>query len=330
MSYLDAQDDNDSLAPDLKGVAIGYDPATDSYDLLIIFWPPFSGLLTDDQILFNIDTDRRTNTGYPLSVLGLGADYLINIKGSYKGTTAMLWRTPSSDSSRWSLVGTLAGFENTDDDSIFLTIPASDLGSVISFNFALASSWEGIYDTYYDFLPNSGHLNYYRVPVTTTTAPTTTTTIPTTTTTLPPSTTTTTAPSGQFRDVSSGHPYYTQIIDLASRGIVAGFLDGTFQPNSSVTRQQFAKMIVKTLDLPVSEADACPFIDVPTNLPSTDPLYPDHYVAVCAAYGITVGKTSATFAPWEDISRAQLITMVARAAGLNEPPDSYTPPFSAV
>jgi hypothetical protein len=56
-------------------------------------------------------------------------------------------------------------------------------------------------------------------------------------------------------------------------------------------------------------------------------LYPDNYVAVAAMYGITQGVSADRFAPWNKITRAQVITMVARAAALAEPPAGYKPPF---
>ncbi|MFH0916295.1 MAG: PQQ-dependent sugar dehydrogenase [bacterium] len=129
-----------------------------------------------------------------------------------------------------------------------------------------------------------------------------------------------------FSDIASS-PYQAAILDLASRGVIDGFPDGTFRPESPVTRQQFAKMIVKSLGLPVSQSDISPFVDVGSNMDPTDPLYPDHYVAVCFAYGITQGKTPTTFGPYANMTHAQLITMVARAADLPEPPADYTPPF---
>ncbi len=167
-------------------------------------------------------------------------------------------------------------------------------------------------------------------PITTTTTPraTTTTTLPhATTTTLPPTTTTTLSQGGQFRDVGPTHPYRNQIADLASKGIVGGFSDGTFRPDGWVTRQQFAKMVVKTLGYPVGQQDLCPFLDVGNNMDPADGLYPDHYVAVCAARGITTGKRPGEFAPYDNMTRAQLITMVARAANLPEPPADYLPPI---
>ncbi len=132
----------------------------------------------------------------------------------------------------------------------------------------------------------------------------------------------------KFPDVPAHHPYHQAVYELADQGIISGYADGTFGPGDSVLRQQFAKMIVKTLGLPVSAEDHCPFGDVPTNLDPHDPLYPDKYVAVCAAHRITVGKTPTTFDPYASITREQLITMVVRAAGLPAAPSGYTPPFT--
>ena len=129
-----------------------------------------------------------------------------------------------------------------------------------------------------------------------------------------------------FSDVGSS-PYGRAIESLARAGIISGYPDGTFRPDAPVTRQQFAKMVVKSLGLPVSPSDDCPFVDVGSHMDPTDPLYPDRYVAVCAAHGITEGKTPTVFGPYDNMTRAQLITMVARAADLPEPPADFAPVF---
>ena len=90
-----------------------------------------------------------------------------------------------------------------------------------------------------------------------------------------------------FSDVSSGDDYAEAINELSSLGIIDGKADGTFRPRELVTRQQFAKMIVLTLGLPVTESDVCPFSDVDLSGPGD--LFPDNYVAVAAAQGITKG-----------------------------------------
>lgn len=137
------------------------------------------------------------------------------------------------------------------------------------------------------------------------------------------------APALAFTDVDAGAPYYAAISDLSSRGVVSGFADGTFRPEENVKRMQFAKMIVKALDLAVSQQDECPFPDVPGGIDADDPLYARHYVAACAAHHITRGKTATTFAPYDSITREQLVTMVARAAALPAPPAGYEPSFTA-
>jgi hypothetical protein len=133
--------------------------------------------------------------------------------------------------------------------------------------------------------------------------------------------------SASFPDVPDNHPYFDAIQDMAGRGIINGFGDGRFKPDDPVARQQFAKMIMKAVALPVSEADICPFTDVEANLDPRDPLYANHYVAACASYGITTGFTPTIFHPYSNMSVAQLITMVARSDYLSEPPSSYSPPF---
>ena len=130
-----------------------------------------------------------------------------------------------------------------------------------------------------------------------------------------------------FSDVKAANPYFAAITTLAGNGIVTGFPDGSFRPNSTVTRQQFAKMVVKALGLAVTGRETCPFTDV---LPQSgsDALYPAKYVAVCEANGITSGKTDTSFAPNDSITRQQLISMVVRAVDLATPPDTYQSGFS--
>jgi hypothetical protein len=118
-----------------------------------------------------------------------------------------------------------------------------------------------------------------------------------------------------FSDIQPGDDYSEAILDLSDWGIITGFEDGTFRPNDPVTRQQFAKMVVNALGLTVTGSEYCPFVDV-ANQVGTDPFYPSKYVAVCANNGITVGKTANTFDPYSNITRAQVMTMVVRAAPL--------------
>jgi uncharacterized repeat protein (TIGR02543 family) len=131
-----------------------------------------------------------------------------------------------------------------------------------------------------------------------------------------------------FADVGSTHPYYAAITDLSNRGIINGYTNGNFGPNDPVKRQQFAKMVVLTGGYPVSEANVCPFADVEVSGPGD--FFPDNYVAVCAANGITLGRTPTSFDPYALITRYQVVSMVVRMADnlqpglLALPPESWT------
>ena len=131
-----------------------------------------------------------------------------------------------------------------------------------------------------------------------------------------------------FPDVPTSYRYRLQIEVLAGVGVVSG-VGGSFEPERSLTRQQFAKMIVLAMRLPVSEADVSPFGDVAVSGPGG--LYPDNYVAAAAKAGIVKGTKVATgtsralFSPYKAVTVAQMVTMASRAAGrpLATPPSTY-------
>lgn len=49
----------------------------------------------------------------------------------------------------------------------------------------------------------------------------------------------------QFRDVRSGDWYASDVARLSTLGVIAGYPDGTFRPNASVTRAEFANVASK-------------------------------------------------------------------------------------
>jgi len=126
-----------------------------------------------------------------------------------------------------------------------------------------------------------------------------------------------------FRDAMAEQKYYRAIYHLAKAGVVSGYQDGTFKSYNPVLRAQFAKMATLSLDLAVTEgALPVPFWDV--EKPTTS-LYPDDYVAVAAANDLILGYSDGSFRPYVDISRAQLLTIVVRAAEHFKPAALTTP-----
>ena len=141
-------------------------------------------------------------------------------------------------------------------------------------------------------------------------------------TTLPP------GPYKWFVDVRAGAPYGDAVDALAEAGIVNGYGDGRFGLMDPVLRQQFAKMIVETLELGVLDYVIPPFVDVP--MENIGPrYYPTKHIYICWMAGITKGKDATHFAPYENVTRHQLVTMVVRSVKslLETPPDDWTGTF---
>ena len=70
--------------------------------------------------------------------------------------------------------------------------------------------------------------------------------------------------SGQvnFSDLPSTHWAYQAVNDMVSRGVLNGFEDGTFRPNDYVTKEQFAKVLVLSFNLPLLDSETPAFSDV--------------------------------------------------------------------
>ncbi|MGN0163573.1 MAG: S-layer homology domain-containing protein, partial [Candidatus Ornithomonoglobus sp.] len=83
-----------------------------------------------------------------------------------------------------------------------------------------------------------------------------------------------------FCDVSESHWAYEYISSMAARGIIEGYDDGSFLPEKTVTRAEFAKMLAGAAALSPAEAS---FGDV-----SEDAWYLD-YVRAASAYLVPEG-----------------------------------------
>lgn len=66
----------------------------------------------------------------------------------------------------------------------------------------------------------------------------------------------------EFSDLENDHWAYSAIMTMSQKGIINGYGDGTFKPNNSVSRAEFAKMLVKSLDISINEKAKSSFIDM--------------------------------------------------------------------
>ncbi len=105
-----------------------------------------------------------------------------------------------------------------------------------------------------------------------------------------------------------GHDDEPHIRKLAEMGVVDGYGGGVFGPEDSVTREQFAKLLVLSVGIDVS--GAITGLDFADNFQISNWAKP--YVAVAVEKGLIAGLGNNMFAPRANVTRAQALTMIAR------------------
>ena len=111
----------------------------------------------------------------------------------------------------------------------------------------------------------------------------------------------------KFADVDAGAWYAANVGFAAENGIVSGYEDGTFRPENTITREEFATMICRLKKYDTSVTGS--FSDVPA----------DHwaasYIAAMKANGIIGGYEDGSFGLGKNITRAEAIAIINRATG---------------
>jgi hypothetical protein len=116
-----------------------------------------------------------------------------------------------------------------------------------------------------------------------------------------------TAAGKTFGDIK-GHANKNAIEALAARGIINGMTETAFQPNSSMTRAEFAAIVVRGLGLTPKEVTV--FKDIKSGT------WYSGYIGTAYTYGIVKGTSDTTFTPNSTITKEEAAAMVARAAVL--------------
>ena len=111
-----------------------------------------------------------------------------------------------------------------------------------------------------------------------------------------------------FSDVA-GHWAEASIKQAVSIGMVKGYLDGTFQPNHTVTRAEFAVMLMNVLKPQGTGADLT-FTDT-----AKIGAWAQTAVAQAVQGGIITGYEDGGFRPNAEITRAEMAVILAKALG---------------
>lgn len=105
------------------------------------------------------------------------------------------------------------------------------------------------------------------------------------------------------------HWSQSDVLKLVSLGVVHGFEDGTYKPEGSVTRAQFAKLLVEAVGLTPGASQHLDFTDAV-------PDWAAGYVATAVQAGLVTGYDDGTFRADDLITREAMAVMVARALGM--------------
>ncbi|XID96271.1 cadherin-like beta sandwich domain-containing protein [Paenibacillaceae bacterium WGS1546] len=113
-----------------------------------------------------------------------------------------------------------------------------------------------------------------------------------------------------FEDVR-GHWAETAIQDLAKRLIVQGKSDQRFSPESTITRAEFAAIVVRALGLR-ADGHSVPFSDVGENS------WYRGTIGKAAEYGLIAGYADGSFRPHRTITRQEALVILSRAIQLSK------------
>ncbi|WP_150266118.1 S-layer homology domain-containing protein [Paenibacillus tepidiphilus] len=115
--------------------------------------------------------------------------------------------------------------------------------------------------------------------------------------------------SVSFSDISQ-HWSRNEIVAAVKLRIINGYENGTFQPEASVTRGEFAAMVSRAFGWATAQGSA-PFTDTATNWASG-------YIGTLAAKGIINGYSDGSFKPGAPMSRAEMVSILARILNLGQ------------
>lgn len=117
------------------------------------------------------------------------------------------------------------------------------------------------------------------------------------------------AEQNDFKDVTKGNPNYEIINEMRDQGIINGYPDGTFKPNTSITRRHVAVLFSRSLPLE-KVREFKQFKDIP-------PTHPNFYeITEVQQAGIFDGGENGLFNPESPITRAQMAKVLVLAFNL--------------
>ena len=119
----------------------------------------------------------------------------------------------------------------------------------------------------------------------------------------------TTAEAAGFADVDDNDWYATAVNWAANVGVVNGYEDNTFQPNTAITREQLAAILMNYANYKGQDTSARAALDNYTDQPSA---WAEETMSWAVAEGLITGVTADTLQPQGAATRAQVAAILQR------------------
>lgn len=114
--------------------------------------------------------------------------------------------------------------------------------------------------------------------------------------------------AASFTDVPSTHWAYESIEALVAMGIITGRGNGIFDPGSNMIRGDFVTVLGRLAGINISSYTGSDFSDVSSSM------YYSPYIKWASSNALVTGYSSTSFAPGDNITRAQMATLIVRYA----------------
>ena len=112
--------------------------------------------------------------------------------------------------------------------------------------------------------------------------------------------------SNSYYDVAFNDWFNNAVSTMTNAGIIAGYEDGSFRPNASITRAEFVTIVSRVVT--AKSLSKSHFTDV-------DGQWFEPYVDNAVSLGIVSAYPDGTFRPYEPISRAEVMAICNRMMG---------------
>lgn len=122
--------------------------------------------------------------------------------------------------------------------------------------------------------------------------------------------------SASFSDVPATNSQAAAINRIDELNIIDGYPDGTFKPDQTITRAEFAKIAVYTAGLQ-DAASSQQFVTAPFPDVAVD-YWAKNWINIAASHNYVKGYPDGTFAPEAQITQTEVITVLLRILGYND------------